>query len=280
MISVAEAIRIVQEQTPKLPTESVALADARNRILSEDVVADSDLPPFDRSQMDGYAIRAEEVSSAPVRLRIAGESAAGRGWHHELNEGTAVRIMTGAPVPAGADSVQQVELTRELDDGTVVEILQPVARGRSIVTRGSEIRAGQTVLRAGEVIDAAAIAVLASFGYARVTVGQRPRVAIVATGSELVAVTSKPGQDQIRDSNNYTISAYAAVAGAQVEQLPLAGDDTGLLKRQFADAAERSDIVISSGGVSVGAYDFTKAALKELGRNSSLNELPYDPASR
>ena len=188
MISVADAIEIVLAQINQLPAEKVGLAEARNRILAEDVVADSDLPPFDRSQMDGYAIRATDVDNAPVSLRIAGESAAGRGWHHELSEGTAVRIMTGAPVPAGADSVQQVELTREIADGTEVEILHPVVKGRSIVARGSEIRAGQIVLRAGEVIDAAAIAVLASFGYAQVKVGRRPRVSIVATGSELVPV--------------------------------------------------------------------------------------------
>lgn len=277
MISVADAIEIVLTQVHQLPTEEVDLAEARKRILREDVVADSDLPPFDRSQMDGYAIRAADTSDAPVRLRITGESAAGRGWHHELNEGAAVRIMTGAPIPAGADSVQQVELTRELDSGTEVEILQPVARGRSIVTRGSEIKAGQIVLREGEVIDAAAIAVLASFGYGRVKVGRRPRVSIVATGSELVPVNTKPGQDQIRDSNNYCLSAYAAVAGAIVEQMPLAGDDTELLKRQFAEAAERSDIVISSGGVSVGAYDFTKAALKELGAEFFFEKVALRP---
>ena len=277
MISVAEAIEIVLTQVQPLPKEEVTLGEARNRILGEDVVADSDLPPFDRSQMDGYAVRAADTCNAPVRLRIAGESAAGRGWHHELGEGTAVRIMTGAPVPAGADSVQQVELTLELDDGTVVEILQPVAPGRSIVTRGSEIRTGQIVLRAGEVIDAAAVAVLASFGYARVKVGRRPRVSIVATGSELVPVTAKPGQDQIRDSNNNSISAYAAVAGAVVKQLPLAGDDTELLKRQFASAAEHSDVVISSGGVSVGAYDFTKAALKDLGAQFFFEKVALRP---
>jgi len=265
MISVDEAIRIVQAHSHPLPTESVDLAEVRNRFLAEDVVADTDLPPFDRSQMDGYAIRAADVSEAPTSLRIVGESAAGRGWHQKMQPDEAVRIMTGAPVPEGADSVQQVELTRELDTGTAVEILQPVVKGRSIVTRGSEIKAGQTVLRAGELIDAAAMAVLASFGYARVKVGGQPRVSVVATGSELVDVARKPGQDQIRDSNNYSIRAYAEGAGARVEQLPLAGDDTELLKRQFAEASTRSDIVISSGGVSVGVYDFTKTALKELG---------------
>src|SRR5437660_8390115 len=122
MIAVAEALRILLDQTTHLNSESVPLADARGRILGEDIVADSELPPFDRSQMDGYAVRAADVQVAPARLPIAGESAAGRGWHQEMHTGQAVRIMTGAPVPAGADSVQQVELTRELDGE--VEILE------------------------------------------------------------------------------------------------------------------------------------------------------------
>ena len=264
MISVAEAIQIVKEQTRTLSTESVALACARGRFLAEDIVADSDLPPFDRSQMDGYAVRAGDVANTPARLRIVGESAAGRGWHREMHSGEAVRIMTGAPVPEGADSVQQVELTRELDGGAEVEILEPVLAGRSIVRRGSEIKAGETVLHTGEQIHAATVAALASFGYAQVKVGKRPRLAVLATGSELVPVDQKPGEDQIRDSNNFSIGAYAEIAGAMVERLPLAGDDTSLLKRQIAEAAQRSDIVVTSGGVSVGVYDFTKAALKEL----------------
>jgi len=267
MIPVTEAIRIVKQQTSVLPTESVLLAQARGRFLAQGVVADSDLPPFDRSQMDGYALRAGDVQNLPAKLRIVGESAAGRGWHHDMKPGEAVRIMTGAPVPAGADGVQQVELTRELDaddDLREVEILEAVAPGRSIVRRGSEIKAGETVLRAGEQISAAAMAVLASFGYAQITVGRQPRVAVLATGSELVAVNQKPGQDQIRDSNNFSIGAYAELAGAIVERLPLSGDDPSLLRRQITEASERSDLVVTSGGVSVGAYDFTKPALREL----------------
>src|SRR6187401_480522 len=158
MISVAEAIQIVRQQTRTLSTEHVQLQDALGRVLAEDVVADTDLPPFDRSQMDGYAVRAEDAKNAPVRLRIVGESAAGRGWHQQLEEGQAVRIMTGAPVPVGADSVQQVELTHELRDGTIVELLESVEAGRSIVRRGAEIRGGETVLRAGTTINAAMMA--------------------------------------------------------------------------------------------------------------------------
>jgi molybdenum cofactor synthesis domain-containing protein len=280
MIPVADAIDIVREQTTVLPCETVSLEQARGRLLAEDVVADSDLPPFDRSQMDGYAVRAGDVQRVPSRLKIVGESAAGRGWHNEMKSGEAVRIMTGAPVPAGADSVQQVELTRELNQqngDAEVEILETLSQGRSIVRRGSEIRAGATVLGAGERLTAATMAVLASFGYAEVEVSRRPQVAVLATGSELVAVGEKPGKDQIRDSNNYTIGAYAELAGAEIERLPLAGDDTKLLKQQIVAAAERADLVITSGGVSVGNYDFTKPALRELGATIYFERVALRP---
>ena len=275
MIPIHEAIKLVLQHTTSLEPESVALSDAMDRVLAEDIIADCDLPPFDRAQMDGYAVRAEDVSTTPARLAIVGESAAGSGWHHEMKAGEAVRIMTGAPVPVGADAVQQVELTRESDGQ--VEILERVDSGRSIVRRASEIKAGETVLRAGEDISAAMIATLASFGYAKVKVGRRPRVAVMATGSELVDVDQKPGADQIRDSNNYTIAAYAALAGAAVERMPLAVDDTEGLKRQIAEAAARADMLVTSGGVSMGVYDFTKAALRELGAEIFFERVALRP---
>lgn len=277
MNPVAKAIKIIKDETRALESERVELSHALGRHLAEDIIADTDLPPFDRSQMDGYALRAAETTTVPAKLRIVGESAAGRGWHNELNPGEAVRIMTGAPVPVGADSVQQVELTRELVGGSEVEILEAVGLGRSIVKRGSEIKGGETVLRAGEKINAGAVAVLASFGYAQLSVGKRPRVAILATGTELVAVDRKPGPDQIRDSNNFSIAAYATLAGATVERLPLAGDDIAQLKRQIAGAAERCDIIVTSGGVSVGRYDFTKTVLQELGAEIFFERVALRP---
>jgi len=262
MISVAEAIRIIKEQTVSLPAERVALGEALGRVLAEQIVADSDLPPFDRAQMDGYAVRSLDTKSAPVRLRVVGESAAGRGWHELMKAGEAVRIMTGAPVPSGADSVQKVEVTNEADG--MVEISEAAQPGQFIVKRASEIKAGETVLQIGEEITAARMAVLASSGYAEVKVSERPRVCVLATGTELVQVNEQPGADQIRDSNSYSLSAYAQLAGAIVERLPLAGDDIELLKREIKDAAARSDLLILSGGVSMGVYDFTKAALRAL----------------
>ncbi len=277
MISIAEAIEIVKEHTAQLPTERVALDDSLGRILAQDIIADTDLPPFDRSQMDGYAVRSSDSQNAPVRLRIVGESAAGKGWHHEMHEGQAVRIMTGAPVPVGADAVQQVELTHELKDNTVVELLESVEPGRSIVRRAAEISEGQTVLRSGVTINAAILAVLASFGYAEVEVGTRPRVGVLATGTELVSVDQKPGQDQIRDSNNYSIGAYAQNAGAIVTRLPLTGDEISDLKKQISTAAETSDVIVTSGGVSMGVYDFTKTALQELGAELFFERVALRP---
>lgn len=262
MISVEEAIRLITEQARRLPAEAIALEDALGRVLAEDILADSDLPPFDRAQMDGYALRSLDTSSLPARLRVVGEAAAGRGWHEILNAGEAVRIMTGAPVPMGADSVQKVEVTNESEG--VVEISEAPEAGQHIVKRASEVRAGETVLLAGEEINAAMMAALASFGYAEVKVGRRPRVAVLATGTELVPVNEKPGPDQIRDSNSFSLGAYARQAGARVERLPLAGDDPETLKSEIKDAAARSDVLILSGGVSMGVYDFTKPALRSL----------------
>src|SRR5438874_10168450 len=170
MISVQEAIEIVIRNSPRLEVYPVGLSYALDHILVESIIADTDLPPFDRAQMDGYAVRAKDVAEPPARLRIVGESAAGAGWHRKMKTGEAVRIMTGAPVPAGADAVQQVELTREIDSNGSIEILESVEVGRSIVKQAAEIKSGETVLRAGEEINAAMIATLASFGCALVKV--------------------------------------------------------------------------------------------------------------
>lgn len=268
MISVTDAVRTIIEQTETLDAETVSLTEACGRVLAEDVYADTDLPPFDRAQMDGYAVRAEDVQNVPARLHLAGEAVAGKGWRGKLQTGEAVRIMTGAPVPQGADSVQQVEVTRETvdaDDGVTVEIEQSSVVGQFIVPRASEIKKGARVLEAGTRINAAMTAALASFGYANVKVYRRPRVAVIATGSELVAVNESPAPDQIRDSNSFSLAAYATLAGAHVQQMPLAADDLDSLKELIADAAKRADMIVLSGGVSMGRYDFTKPALIELG---------------
>lgn len=264
MIPVAEAVDIVLEQTRPTPLESVRIEEAPGRVLASEVVADTDLPPFDRAQMDGYALRSADTHRTPARLKIVGEAAAGAGWRGHIQTGEAVRIMTGAPLPSGADSVQQVEATRELEGGAFVEIERATEPGQFFITRGSEIRAGERVLRAGEEVNAARMAALAAFGYSKVSVRRRPHVAVLATGTELVAVHERPGADQIRDSNSYSLAAYASLAGATVERLPFAGDDPELLRRLIEEASARADAIVLSGGVSMGRYDFTKAALHAL----------------
>ena len=277
MITVEEALRIVVEKTEPLGVERVALEEAAGRVLAEPVVADTDLPPFDRAQMDGYAVRSADLARAPVSLRVVGEAAAGRGWRGRLGEGEAVRIMTGAPLPEGADSVQQVELARESADGSEVTIERATAAGQFYVPRASEVRKGETVLEPGEELNAAKAAALASFGYAEVAVGRRPRVAVLATGTELVRVDERPGPDQIRDSNTYSLAAYAALAGAHVRRLPFAGDDAALLREAVARAALDTDAVVLSGGVSMGRYDFTKEAIGQLGAEVFFERVALRP---
>jgi molybdenum cofactor synthesis domain-containing protein len=277
MIPVEEAIRIVVEKAGPLPVERVPLEDALGRVLAEEVAADSDLPPFDRAQMDGYAVRSEDLRETPARLRVVGESAAGHGWRGTLRAGEAARIMTGAPLPSGADSVQQVEVTRETEDGAFVTIERATEPGQFYVPRASEIKSGERVLDAGEEITAPRAAVLAAFGRARVNVRQRPRAAVLATGSELVRVEETPGEDEIRDSNTYSLAAYARLAGAEVERLPLAGDDPLLLRREIEAAAARTDVLVLSGGVSMGRYDFTKDALRALGAEVFFERVALRP---
>ncbi|MFP5263006.1 MAG: gephyrin-like molybdotransferase Glp [Blastocatellia bacterium] len=263
MITVDEALNTVLGQVETLGVETVSIEQAHGRILAEDVRADIDLPPFDRARMDGYAVRSADVTTAPVSLNLIGEIAAGSKFVGKLNPGEAVKIFTGAPIPDGADAVQKVEVTRGV--GHTVEISEPVRPGQFITPRASEVAAGQLVAERGREIGPAVMAVLASFGYAQVQVGRRPRVAIISTGSELVKVSAKPHGAQIRNSNSYTIASYAERAGAVVDLMGTVEDTPEATLNALADAAEGRDMVITSGGVSVGDYDLVKGALAEMG---------------
>ena len=275
MIPISEAIEMIERETARLGHEPVELSAAVGRVLAEDVVADTDLPPFDRSQMDGYAVMAADAKGAPVKLKLVGESAAGNGWHQELKVGEAVRIMTGAPVPAGADAVQKVEVTNEDDDQ--VEILESTEKGKFIVFKGAEIKAGQIVISSGDVVTENMVAVLAAFGYSQVKAAKKPKVAILSTGSEIVDVDQTPGTDQIRNSNSAMLRAFAEKCGAITGALPVAGDNIEALKKQIQLAIEDSDVLIMTGGVSVGKYDFTKAAMLELGAEIFFEKVRLKP---
>lgn len=274
MITISEALQIIERETKPLAGELVAIGGSVRRVLAEDIVADMDMPPFDRAQMDGYAVTAADTENAPAELKIVGESAAGRGWHYEMKAGEAVRIMTGAPVPSGADAVQKVELTSE-DNGTV-KIEKPVNLGQSIVKRGEEIGIGETIFSAGTVITENMIASLAAFGYAKVSVAKRPRVTVLPTGTEIVEVDQEPGADQIRNSNAVMLKAFSDRYGL-ASTLPIARDDIDDLKSKIKTAVGTSDILVITGGVSVGKYDLTKVALRDLDAEIFFERLQLKP---
>ena len=275
MITVDEALNIVLDSVEALGDETVALTDAHQRILAEDLFADLDLPPFDRARMDGYALRATDAATAPVRLKVIGEIAAGASYDGELHAGEAIKIFTGAPVPGGADAVQKVEVTER--EGDFVNIHEAVKPGQFITRRASEVREGERVAGSGRAIGAAELAALASFGYASVRVGRRPRVAVISTGSELVDVARKPVGAQIRNSNCYTIAAYGEAAGAMVQNLGTVEDTLPATRSALQRAAEANDVIITSGGVSMGDYDLVKAALKELGAEIYFDQVSIRP---
>lgn len=275
MITVDQALSIVLDHVEPLEVETIALEVAHRRILAQDIRADMDLPPFDRARMDGYALRAADIASVPARLRVIGEIAAGAKFDREIKPGEAVKIFTGAPVPDGADAVQKVEVTRS--NGSTVEILESVTTGQFITPHASEIAAGEIVANAGREIGAGEMAALASFGYATVRVGRRPRVAVLSTGSELVDVSTKPSAAQIRNSNTYTLAAYAESAGAVVDMLPTVEDTPDATRDALIRAADNRNIVITSGGVSMGDYDLVKAALKEIGAEIYFDKVIIRP---
>ena len=274
MLTVEEAQALVMAEVRPLPAETVPFADAHGRVLREDVLADVDLPPWDNSAMDGYAVRADDIANAPVQLRVVGDVAAGRVAKERLEPGTAFRIMTGAPVPDGADTVVQVELT----DGGIeqVTIEKALARGTNIRRLGGDIRAGDVVLRAGVWIGAVEMAVLAGVHKREVRVGRRPTAAILSTGDELV----EPGEDyapgKIVNTNGPLLTALARECGAVVRPLGIVRDTREATIAALEEAAS-ADFVITSGGVSVGAYDFVKEALDALGAHTKFWRVAMKP---
>ena len=260
MLPVDEALEIVLAHTPRLGLEEVELEDALGRVLGQEVRADADMPPFDRSAMDGYAVRASDVAGAPVVLEVAGQIRAGQYPDRPLPPGQAMQVMTGAPVPAGATAVQPVEKTRAVDRGARVEILEAVDTGAHIARQGCEVAAGDVVLEAGRAIDPATTAVLAAVGKARVKVGRRPTVSVLVTGDELVEVWNAPSRGHIRNSNGSALMAQARWAGADVRSLGVVPDQAPLIAQAVREGFH-SDVLVISGGVSEGAFDLVEEVL-------------------
>jgi molybdopterin molybdotransferase len=265
VIELAEAQRLLRRAVSRLAAVESDLAGALGRVLAEDVAADRDIPATDRSAMDGFALRAEDVPDPGRALRIAGEVRAGVSVGGvALGRGEALRIYTGAPLPAGADSVVMVELTVEdRAAGTVVVRERPEA-GQNIRRRGEDVTAGETILRAGASIRSAEIAALASVGAWRVRVIRAPQVAILATGDELVEEGGAVEPHQVRNSNAPMLAAQLAELGIASRRLGVARDDAAGLDRALS-AGLAADVLLVSGGVSVGAYDLVGEALRRAG---------------
>lgn len=267
MKTVDEHLAGILEAIEELPPFAQQILDAHGCALCEDVVATFDLPQFDNSAMDGYAVRAEDVVGAteddPIVLPVVGDVAAGVEKVLAVAPGLALRIMTGAPIPHGADTVVPVEWT----DGGVakVAIYHGAEAGRFIRRRGEDVVVGQHLAGPGTVIDAKQIAVLTASGRDRVRVRPRPRVVVLSTGSELREPGQTLGEGQIYDSNSYTLAAAAKEAGAIVYRVGVVPDDSRKFMDVLEDQLVRADLVVTSGGVSMGAYDIVKQVLGQLG---------------
>jgi molybdopterin molybdotransferase len=244
--------------------ETVELLESVGRVLAENVVADRDMPPFDRATRDGYAVRAAEWSGGK-RLRVVGQARAGEAWAGgAVSSGCAVEIMTGAAVPGGADAVAMVEHVESVGGQVWSAEGRGLSAGENIVARGSEARRGAVLASAGAVVGAAEIAVGAACGYVELRVWVRPKVAILATGDELVEVDEVPGDWQIRNSNSYALAALVQAAGGQAERLGIARDTRADLLARIQEG-RGGELLLLSGGVSAGKYDLVEEVLAELG---------------
>jgi len=261
-----DARRVVEERALTLHpghAELAPLLRSRGRVLAEDIVADRDFPPFPRATRDGYAVRSADLAVLPATLKIVGEVRAGSRLVGLLGRGEAAEIMTGAPVPEGADAVVMLEHTARQSAGVVV-VERAVAAGENIVPTGSEARAGQLLLARGTRMGFAEIAVAAGVGKAQVSIYSPPRVGILSTGDEIVDVEAHPGPSQIRNSNSYSLSAQVEAAGAEPVRLPTAPDDPVVLKHLIEEGLAL-DLLLLTGGVSMGKYDLVEQVLTEFG---------------
>jgi molybdopterin molybdotransferase len=266
MISVREALEVILHDVQRLGTERIALTEAVARCLAGAVKASRDVPSFHNSAMDGYAVRAEDVAAAragaPIILRILEVVGAGAMPRHVVRAGTATKIMTGSPMPDGADAVVRVEDTEE--QAGHVHIRAAVKPGASVRHPGEDIRAGETVLEPGQALRPADIGLLASLGLAVVSVYRRPHVAILSTGDELVDLGQPLGPGQIVNSNAYTLAAAVHEAGGVPRVLDIVRDTPDATRDAFRDALT-ADMVLSTGGVSVGTFDLVRETLAGLG---------------
>ena len=260
LLAAEEVARLVLERTPVLPTEELPVGDCTGRVLAAELRARAPLPGWPSSAVDGYAIRATDSGGW---LRLVGESAAGRPFAGTLEPGSAVRVLTGGVLPAGADSVVMVEETRL--DGDRVLTPAGYGTGRNFHAPGADVEQGEVVLAAGEPLGAAELGLAAALGCAILRVHRRPRIALLSTGDELVEPGEAPAPGQIYDSNRYALKAALLEAGADVTVLGIAPDSRRELRELVESVLADHDALVTSGGVSVGTHDLVKPLLEELG---------------
>jgi molybdopterin molybdotransferase len=277
-ITVAEARETILAAVRPMGMERTPLPDALGRVLAETVTAPWDIPQMDNSAMDGYAVRSADLAGAtrerPIVLEVIEDLPAGRVATRAVQPGTATRIMTGAPVPPGADAVVRVEDTE--GSGATVRVLVSVPPQENLRPAGEDVRVGQKVLEAGTVLTPAAIGMLAGVGRASVQVTQRPRVAILSTGDELVDVDEERGVGKIIATNGYSLAAQVRECGAAPVSLGIAPDRPEAIEARFREAMQ-ADVIVSSGGVSVGDYDFIKDVLQRLGSDMKFWRVAMKP---
>ena len=281
MIEMDDAIRIVMENTQIIDKTRVGLDDVLGRVLSEDVHSDIDMPPFDKALMDGYALQGADIASAsqntPVILDVIEEIPAGTVPQKRVERGQASQIMTGAPVPDGADTVIMVEDTLPHTDAQKVQVLDTTETGRNIARLGEDVRVNQVVLQANTVIRPLEVGILAAVGHIHVEVYRQPVVGILATGSEVVEPHNKPKPGQIRNSNGYSMMAQVLRSGAQARYFGIVEDDIHALIQTIGEGLETCDIVALSGGVSAGDYDLVQDGMRDLGVEVLFDRIRMKP---
>lgn len=277
MLEVADALADVLKHAHPLKPEYAALTTAAmGQVLAVDIASDIDSPPFDKALRDGYAVRAADCATAGVELRVIEEVPAGKVPTHSVGPGEAIRIFTGAPIPAGADAVVMQEHTQRIGDR--VRITDPQVQPRQhIYAQGTEMKAGTTVLAAGTVINPAAFGVLASVGKTAVPAYPFPRVGIIVTGDELVEANTKPKPGQIRNSNGPMLAAQTVRAGGLPRYLGIARDDRTITRSLIAEGIDVSDVVLIAGGVAVGDHDLVPSVLQELGVTIHFRQVRVKP---
>ena len=275
MLSVNEALEQVAKAVAPLAVAHVSLNDAFGLTLAENIHSTTDLPPFDKALMDGYAVRSADVVNGRALLNVIDIVTAGQTPTKTIGSGQAIQIMTGAPLPEGADAVVKVEDTAL--DGDVVSIsTKPLVTGSNLIRRGVSVRAGDCVLRAGLILNGACIGALAELGCAYVPVRRRPRVAILATGDELVPIEATPGPGQIRNSNESMLAAQVKAAGGIAVPLGIARDDRDELRAKIQQGLQ-FDLLILSGGVSAGILDLVPGVLAEVGVKEVFHKVEMKP---